>query len=165
MKDKTKRTLLVVPGVVVCVALTVVIASRFNRPAAVDPTRKARRPPKRSHSGDQDTDITPPTQETRHNRRPRATRTLRYRADHSGRSREARRAEAPSTGQRITTPLRMCRRRTAMRKRRPPTPKSTPRDRPVNSDSAAPSKWSGLGAGFGYVTPGDEIRDQSIRFV
>ena len=37
MKDKTKRTLLVVPGVVVCVALTVVIASRFNRPAAVDP--------------------------------------------------------------------------------------------------------------------------------
>ena len=36
MKDKTKRTLLVVPGVVVCVALTVVIASRFNRPAAVD---------------------------------------------------------------------------------------------------------------------------------
>ena len=36
MKDKTKRTLLIVSGVVVCVALTVVIASRFNRPAAVD---------------------------------------------------------------------------------------------------------------------------------
>ena len=37
MKDKTKRTLLIVSGVVVCVALTVVIASRFNRPTAVDP--------------------------------------------------------------------------------------------------------------------------------
>jgi len=37
MKDKTKRTLLIASGVVVCVALTVVIASLFNRPAAVDP--------------------------------------------------------------------------------------------------------------------------------
>ena len=37
MKDKTKRTLLIASGAVVCVALTVVIASRFNRPATVDP--------------------------------------------------------------------------------------------------------------------------------
>ena len=42
MKDKTKRTLLVALGAVVCVALTVVIASRFNRPAAVDPAPESR---------------------------------------------------------------------------------------------------------------------------
>ena len=41
MKDKTKRALLIVSGVVVCVALTVVIASRFNRPTTVDPASES----------------------------------------------------------------------------------------------------------------------------
>jgi hypothetical protein len=45
MKDKTKRTLLIASGVVVCVALTVVIASLFNRPAAVDPAPESSQSP------------------------------------------------------------------------------------------------------------------------